>query len=283
MLLYSLKKGDYMLINGKNVNITYEKIKNYNLYRTYKAYMKKMQSKNMDLTYPDQYVDVIEEVIFRITELESSEIECNDESRISKELDEIAVKNFSEFFNGPSMFIFRNLVKSKNIDPDFPFDACDLETRNIILKHYESLGDLRALFYQMLHILVYQKNKKVVESEIFPQAFKLIIADYLDSITEEGKFVKSTLSTQIEEFKYNNYVNLLYPSLTPVFLPYAIGSYLGNEVYLAFKKDREGFISHFKKILDGYLSIPDYLELIGSALTEENIDKVIENYQIVLK
>ena len=272
-----------MLVNGKFVSLTAEKIRNYDLYRTYKAFMKKMQSKNMDLTYPEVYVDTVEEAIYRIPEIDNPTIEINDEARDPKELDEIATKNFDEFFNGPSIFIFRSLLRSKIIDPDSPFDASDLETRNIILKHYDKLSDLMTLFYEMLHILVYQKNKKVVESEIFPQAFKLIVADYLDSITKDGNFVTSTLSTQIEEFKYNNYVNLLYPSLTPVFLPYTIGSYLANEVYLAYKNDREEFISHFKKILEGYLSIPDYLELIGASLTEENVDKIIENYQIVLK
>ena len=272
-----------MLVNGKFVCVPLEKVKNFNLYRTYKAFMDSMNRKQMDLSYPEEYVDTIEEAIYRVPEVRSLNLECNDELRTPKELDEIAMKNFNDLFNGPSNFIFRSLMKSKTVDPNYPFDASDLENRTIMLKSYDYLGDLMMLFYEMLHILVYQKNKKVVELEILPQAFKLIVADYLDSITKEGNFVTSTLSTQIEEFKYNNYVNLLFPSLTPVFLPYTIGSYLANEVYLAYKKDPEEFRTHLNKILEEVLSIPDYLALIGSSLTEENVDKVIENYKIVLK
>lgn len=272
-----------MLVNGRFVFVPYEKIKNYNLYRTYKAFMDQMNSKKMDLTYPEEYVDTIEKAIYRIPEVKNLNLECNDEVRYENELDEIAIKNFSELFNGPSNFIFRSLMKSKTVDSEYPFAASDIENRSVMLKSYETLSDLMVLFYEILHILVYQKNKKVLELELFPQAFKLIIADYLDTITKDGNFVTSTLSTQIEEVKYNYYINLLYPSLTPVFLPYTIGSYLANEIYLAYKKDREAFKSHLNKILEGTLSIPDYLELIGASLTEENVDKVIENYQIVLK
>lgn len=272
-----------MVVNGKFVSLTWEKIRNYDLYRTYKVFMQQMQNKNMNLTYPEKYVDTIEQAIYRMPEINPLNPECNDEVRRANELDEIAIKNFSDIFNGPSMFIFRSLMKSKTIDSEFPFAASDIENRTIMLKSYETLSDLMVLFYEILHILVYRNNKKVVELELFPQAFKLIVADYLDTITKDGNFVTSTLSTQIEEFKYNNYINLLYPSLTPVILPYTIGSYLANEIYLAYKKDREEFEIHFNKILEGALSIPDYLELIGASLTEENVDKVIENYKIVLK
>lgn len=272
-----------MIVNGKFIFTPLEKIKNYNLYRTYKAFMDKMNSKDMDLTYPDEYIDAIEEAISKISMIQFPIIECNDETREDIELDQIALVNFNELFNGSSNFIFRSLMKNKIIDPSFPFAASDIENRSVVLKSYDTLSDLTTLFYEILHILVYQKNKKVVELEIFPQAFKLIVADYLDTLSHDGNFVASTLSTQIAEFGYNNYVNLLYPSLTPVFLPYTIGSYLANEVYLAYKKDPEEFRSRLNKILAGVLSIPDYLELIGSSLTVENVDKVIENYQIVLK
>ena len=208
-----------MVVNGKFVSLTWEKIRNYDLYRTYRAFMQQMQNNNMDLTYPSRYVDAIEEAIYRIPEIDKLAVECNDEDRTPQELDEIAIKNFRDIFNGPSMFIFRSLVRNKTIDPSFPFDASDLENRKIILKKYDKLSDLMTLFYEILHILIYQKNKKIAELELFPQAFKLIVADYLDTITKDGNFVTSTLSTQIEEFKYNNYINLLYPSLTPVILP----------------------------------------------------------------
>ncbi len=266
--------NDYMRV-GIN------KLKKHPEYRFYKMFMKTMLKKRMDLTYSDEYVDAIEEAIYSVGEKTFKEIECEEIKMTPKELDEIALSNFASFFNGPSNFMFRSLLNNKSVS--CMGDLCDLENRNIYLQSYERLSDLESLFYQMLRILIYRNNKHIVNLEIFPQAFKLIVAEYLDSVYPNGNFVKSALSKQIEEFRYNNYLNLLFPSLTPVFLPYSVGSFLANEVYLDYIDDKESFIFTLNDILEGRLSIPEYLDSIGSPLKEENIDRIVDNYQIVLK
>lgn len=260
-----------------------DRIKNRNIYRDYKDFMKRYISLGEDLSYNKRMEDVIEAIAVDYAEMQIPESKMIYVPSSPEELDTIAKEKISPYFKGSSHFIFRNMISKKIIDPTIPIDMSDLLNREVYLQKYETADDLIAAIYQIIHIIAYQGDKRMVYLETFPQAFKLIVADILDEMVDDGNFVDCTMKNQIMELVYNIYINYLYPSITPILMPYSVGLYLANEIYLNYKNNPEKFVEGFNAVTSKEISTEDYLKSIGADMSLENVEKIKEHHQIILK
>lgn len=266
-----------------DIRILKDRIANYGVYRYYKLFMKRYISMGADLSYDRNMTDVIEAVVEDYSAMQIPEHIVKDVAYSPEELDSIAKKIFGPLFKGSSQFIFRNMLDKKIIDPGQPIGMSDMTNREVYLPEYESAQDLINAIYQIVHVIAYQGDQRIVFLELFPQAFKLIVADYFDGIIKNGNYFKGTLKEQLDSFVYNIYLNLLYPSLTPIFMPYSVGLYLANEVYQNYKNNPEDFIEGFNAVTSKDISTEEYLTRIGANMSLENIEKIKEHHQIILK
>lgn len=280
MLLYS--EGGFMGYLKEDIIILKDRIANYNVYRYYKAFMKGYINKGVDLSYDENMTNVIEAVANDYSSMQIPEYIVKDVAYSPEELDSIA-KTFGPLFNGTSHFVFHNMLDKKIIDPSHPIGMSDMTNREVYLPKYESAEDIINAIYQIVHVIAYQGDQRIVFLELFPQVFRLIAADLLDEIIKDGNYLKSTLKDQLDSLVYNIYLNLLYPSLTPILMPYSVGLYLANEIYLDYKNDLGNFYSGFNSVISKKISTEEYLKSIGAAMSLENIEKIKEHHQIILK
>lgn len=260
-----------------------EKIANYPVYSAYKKVQKSYMKKGSDLSYDDELVDVIEDISLLYSSLFIPTIESKDMEVSSTELDEFAQKEIGRLFKEHSYFLFRNLLKNKVIDSSSLVGTADLENQQVLSAKYESYEDLIETIYNLMHVIMYQGDKKMVYLDLFPQVFKLITASKLDSKFANSSYFKSVAYEQLDSLNYNIYINLLYPSLTPIFMPYSVGMYLAYEVFLKYQEDEEAFKYYLNEIIKNNISTEEYLKRIGADMSLNNIDKIYEHHQMLIK
>lgn len=260
-----------------------EKIANYPVYSAYKKVQKSYLARGLDLSYDEEFVDVIEKIAEPYSKLKLQTTPIPDSERDKDTLDTFAKKEIGVLFKEYSHILFGTLLKNKVIDDKSLVSSANLEKQEITLTKYDTDEDLIDAIYQLIHIIMYEGDKRMVYLDLFPQVFKLITASKLDEKYGTSNFFKGVAVDQLDSLNYNIYLNLLYPSLTPILMPYSLGMYLANEVFLKYQEDSKEFVYYLNEIIKRNISTENYLKMIDASMSLDNIDKIYKHHQMMTK